>query len=89
VRRARGTDHIEVDTRPCEACGRCVEACREDVLGLVGFWFHHHVKVEDPGRCRGCLRCVRACEHGALRALRPRRRAAPAGPSPAPGPSDG
>lgn len=75
MRSHHGTEHIQLDTRACEACGRCVEACREDVLGIVGFLFHKHVRVKDAGRCRGCLRCVRVCEHGAIRALRPRREA--------------
>jgi MinD superfamily P-loop ATPase len=70
--RSRGTEYVLVDTRRCEACRRCVEACREEVLGMISLFFHKHVKVVHPERCRGCLRCVAACEHGATQALRPR-----------------
>jgi ferredoxin len=73
------TEHIEVNPHDCEACGRCVEACREDALCIVGLLFHKHVKVRDADRCRGCLRCVKACEHGAIRATMRRMRSDPGG----------
>ena len=81
MRSRHGTEHIQLDTRACEACGRCVEACREGALGMVAFFFHKHAKVSHAERCRGCLRCVRVCEHGAIVALHPRppRREAKAG----------
>lgn len=66
------TEHVQIDTRRCEACGRCVEACRHEALGMVSFLFHKHAKVRDADRCRGCLRCVKACPHDAILALRPR-----------------
>ena len=63
------TEHIVIDTRLCEACGRCVESCRHHSLGMLSFLFHRHAKVRHADRCRGCLRCVTACEHGAIQAL--------------------
>ena len=72
MRSPHQTDHIQLNTRLCEACGRCVEACHHGALGMVAFLFHKHAKVRDADRCRGCLRCVTACEHGAIVALRPR-----------------
>ena len=74
MRASRQTLHIQVDTRRCESCGRCVEACRQDVLRVISVFFHSHVKVRHADRCRGCLLCVRACEHGAIQALRPQLR---------------
>ncbi len=93
MRSHQGTEHIQLNTRACEACGRCVEACREGALGMVAFFFHKHARIRDAARCRGCLRCVRACEHGAIQALRPRlpRRDPRTEPAPAtdPDPSPG
>ncbi len=66
------TEHVVIDTHLCEACGNCTEACRQHVLGIVSFPFHHHAKVSHAERCRGCLRCVRACPHGAIQPLGPR-----------------
>ncbi len=83
------TDHVAIDTRMCEACGSCVEACRHEVLGMVSLPFHKHAKVIHADRCRGCLRCVRACPHGFIQPLRPRLprpRQARAEPTPAPVP---
>jgi NAD-dependent dihydropyrimidine dehydrogenase PreA subunit len=79
--RSHGTGHIQVDTRRCEACRGCVEACRDEVLGMISLFFHKHVVVRHPDRCRGCLRCVRACEHGAILALHPRQRSDRGAPS--------
>ncbi len=75
--RSTATEHVRLDTRQCEACGRCVEVCHSGALGMVAFLFHKHAKFRDAGRCRGCLRCVSACEHGAIQPLRsqPQRRA--------------
>lgn len=66
------TVHVQANPRACEACGRCVEACRNEALGLVRVLFHSHVHVDHPERCRGCLRCVRACPQGAIQPLHPR-----------------
>lgn len=65
------TEFVAIDTRRCEACRRCVEACREDVLGMVSLFFHKHAKVNHAERCRGCLRCVKICERRAIQPLRP------------------
>jgi uncharacterized Fe-S center protein len=67
------SEHIAIDTHVCEACGDCVEACREHALGMVSFLFHKHAKVSHADRCRGCLRCVKACQHGAIQPLHPTR----------------
>jgi NAD-dependent dihydropyrimidine dehydrogenase PreA subunit len=50
-----------------------VEACPHDVLDVVKFFFHRHVRVRRREACRGCLKCVTACEHGAIAPVRPRR----------------
>ncbi len=63
------TSHIAIDTRLCESCGKCVEACPVGVLGLLPFRFHRHVRVNHGELCKGCLKCVRACVQGAIRSL--------------------
>jgi 2-oxoglutarate ferredoxin oxidoreductase subunit delta len=60
------TAYIDVYPRRCKACGDCVEACRKNVLGIVGFLGHKHVKVYRPEDCRGCGTCAATCPHGAI-----------------------
>jgi len=60
------TGYVAVDPRLCEACGDCVEVCRNGVLGVVGFLFHKHVKVIRPEECRGCGKCAAVCPNGAI-----------------------
>ncbi len=65
------TEYVAIDTRRCQACGHCIEACTRQVLGMVSFLFHKHAKVSHADRCRGCLRCVGVCEHGAIQSRQP------------------
>ena len=60
------TEYIEVDPKFCEACGECVEVCRREVLRVVGFLVHKHVRVRHPEKCRGCGKCAAACLNGAI-----------------------
>jgi ferredoxin len=64
--RRRATDFIRLDTRVCNACWACVEACPNEVLGRLTVLFHKHARVVAADACNGCLRCVKACEAGAL-----------------------
>ena len=67
-RRHNQTAHIQVETALCQACGRCVEACPNGVLRLVGFLAHRHVRIGRADLCQGCRKCVRACASGAIKA---------------------
>jgi len=60
------TRFIVVDTRRCEACASCVKACSQNVLGMVAFLWHRHVRIDAPDACSGCRRCVAVCSHGAI-----------------------
>jgi len=60
------TSFIELDSRRCQACWACLEACPKNVLGKIDFFFHRHVKIKHAELCIGCMACVRACPHGAL-----------------------
>jgi NAD-dependent dihydropyrimidine dehydrogenase PreA subunit len=66
--RRNQTAFIVIDTHPCKACARCVAACPVEVLGIVGFAWHHHVRIRRAraALCQGCRRCVRACAAGAI-----------------------
>jgi ferredoxin len=67
----------EVAAETCNGCGKCVEACPVEAMGLVSFGDPHHPKRKkarlDESICLGCGVCVRVCTKGALR-LRARHR---------------
>lgn len=63
------TRFVEFDLRRCQACGRCVEACPRQVLGMVAFFRHRHVHVDHADRCRGCRACAAACPHDLVHRL--------------------
>jgi ferredoxin len=61
------TKYIEVDTKRCQACWKCVETCPEKVLGKVILFRHRHVRVDLAQACKGCKKCVRICPNQAIR----------------------
>jgi ferredoxin len=67
----------EVEAEGCNGCGKCVEVCPVEAMGLVSFGDPRHSKRKkarlDESICLGCGVCVRACSRQALR-LRPRAR---------------
>jgi ferredoxin len=89
--RPHATGFIALDTRLCKACADCARECPRQVLGMVAFFSHRHVRIERADACTGCARCVRACRQGAITAIAPLSRpaatscAASAAPEPAHG----
>jgi len=63
------TEHLDLNTRKCTACGECVKACPRGVLGVRGF-NDKHIHVVKPAECNGCLACVKACTEGVLQRLK-------------------
>lgn len=61
------TTFVRFQTSGCTGCGRCVEVCRKQVLGLTPLRWHRHVHVDDSTNCVGCLRCVATCPNGRIR----------------------
>lgn len=62
----KSTDHILINTKICDACGKCIEACPKGVLGKVNIIFHKHAHVDESEQCIGCLKCVKACPQKAI-----------------------
>ena len=69
--RAHVTGFIAVDSRRCQACWDCVQACPQGALGKVSVLWHRHVRIQHASACTGCGRCLRVCKQGALFAVSP------------------
>lgn len=65
-RQNHSTKYIALNTHLCQACWACVEACPNDVLGKIDFFFHKHAKIVHAQECKGCLKCVKACQNQAI-----------------------
>jgi ferredoxin len=66
----------EVSTDSCNGCGKCVEVCPVEAMGLVSAGDPHKPKLRkarlNEDLCLGCGVCVRACPNGGI-ALTPRK----------------
>ena len=60
------TRFIVIDTKLCQACASCKDACPQGVLGMVAFLWHRHARVDQANACTGCRKCIRTCSHGAI-----------------------
>lgn len=63
------TEYIQLNTKKCEACWKCIESCKQNVLGKIDIWIHRHAKIINPNECTGCYKCIKVCEFGALSSL--------------------
>ncbi|HTY00547.1 MAG TPA: ferredoxin family protein [Bacteroidota bacterium] len=64
--RTHSTRYVQLDTRQCEACWRCVEACHRNVITKLSILGHRHALFAQPDRCTGCLLCVKSCSASAI-----------------------
>ena len=71
-KKGKKTAFIAVDSRNCQACWACYEACPKQVFGkidVLGLGIHKHIYVKNPTDCIGCIKCVKACQYGAIVAV--------------------
>ena len=65
-RRQAKTKYIQLDTKKCEACWKCMEVCPNNVFGRINLPWHKHVKLKNISDCTGCLKCVNVCASNAI-----------------------
>lgn len=64
MKRRESTAYVEMDSRRCMACGKCVAACPKKVIGNVGIMWHKHVAFKSADACIGCNKCIKICPNG-------------------------
>ena len=57
------TPFIQLDTRKCKACWKCLGECPNRVISKVDLPWHKHALIFEPDRCMGCLKCINVCEY--------------------------
>jgi NAD-dependent dihydropyrimidine dehydrogenase PreA subunit len=58
-----GVATLELNQAQCIGCGRCLEVCPHQVLGMDG----KRARIADRDACMECGACVRNCPAGALK----------------------
>lgn len=66
VRGRTATRFIQLDTTVCMACWKCMETCRNNVIGRINLPWHKHALIVRRESCTGCLKCVNACSYNAI-----------------------
>jgi ferredoxin len=57
---------VKLNTEKCKACWKCIESCKNRVIGKVDLPWHKHVLLTAPDKCTGCLKCIGVCSNGAF-----------------------
>ncbi len=60
------TTYIQLDTKKCIACWKCLAECKNHVIGRINLPWHKHSRFVNSSDCTGCFKCVNVCEPGAL-----------------------
>ena len=63
------TAYVQLDTRKCKACWKCINTCPNKVIGKIDFLGHRHARIDQSDKCSGCLKCVKTCESGAYNSI--------------------
>jgi 2-oxoglutarate ferredoxin oxidoreductase subunit delta len=40
-----GTKYIQLDTRKCKACWKCLDICANNVIGRINLPFHKNIRI--------------------------------------------
>jgi 2-oxoglutarate ferredoxin oxidoreductase subunit delta len=59
------TPFVQLNTRKCKACWKCIDSCNKKVIRKVNFPGHKHARISNADKCAGCLKCLKVCEYGA------------------------
>lgn len=57
---------LQIFERKCIGCEKCVDRCRNNVLGMMYNDKYSHATVEFRERCTGCGICSFICPLGAI-----------------------
>jgi ferredoxin len=60
------TTYIQLDTKKCLACWKCLPECKNQVIGRINLPWHKHSRFVNSSACTGCLKCINVCEPAAL-----------------------
>ena len=60
------TPYVQLDTRKCKACWKCLETCPQQVIGKVDLPWHKHALINTPDNCNGCLKCIKICGYNSI-----------------------
>jgi NAD-dependent dihydropyrimidine dehydrogenase PreA subunit len=60
------TKHIELNSRKCVACYKCIEVCLKKVISKIDLVVHKHAIFKKSYDCIGCGMCLKVCQPGAL-----------------------
>jgi NAD-dependent dihydropyrimidine dehydrogenase PreA subunit len=60
------TPYVQLNTKTCSACWKCLEECPCAVIGKIDLPWHKHAIFENPRDCSGCFTCIKECDSGAM-----------------------
>ena len=65
-RKNTNTPFVQLDTKKCKACWKCIDNCANNVINKVDLPWHKHALLVEPSACTGCLNCIEVCKNGAF-----------------------
>jgi NAD-dependent dihydropyrimidine dehydrogenase PreA subunit len=58
--------YVFIVREKCRGCWKCLDVCRQGVIGRINLLFHKHALIVSPDLCRGCCLCVKVCSFQAI-----------------------